>query len=133
MCNAYKCNFCTGSEYAHRQNYNVKMSAILPDPIGKGENIRQMTAQHKWFATAPHMGVKALQKVYEMWVKISVRVWRMLVRGLESTSIYTCCGWCTSESTITNNNYYSPIDTKYKYVYVYVTILKFSHYLPTCP
>ena len=116
MCDTYKCNFCTGSECVHRQNYNVKMSAIFPDPTGKGESIRQITAMHKCFAKAPHMRAKALQKVYEMWVKISVRGWRMLVKRLES--IYTCCGWCTYESTTTNNNYnyYSPIDTKYKYV-----------------
>jgi len=60
------------------------MSAIFPDPIGKGESIPQITAMHKCFATALHMRVKALQKVYEMWVKIHVWGWHMLVRGLES-------------------------------------------------
>jgi hypothetical protein len=89
------------------------------------KNVRHFSRSHRQgrkhsandsFATAPHMRFKALQKVYEMWVKISVRGWRMLVKRLES--IYTCCGWCTSESTTTNNNYNynSPIDTKYKYV-----------------
>ena len=79
MCDAYSCNFFAGSECAHRQNYKVKMSAIFPDPIGKGTSNLQMTALH--------MRVKALQKVYEMWIKIHVWGWRLLVRWLESTRV----------------------------------------------
>lgn len=55
-CDAYKCNTCTSSECANRQNYNIKTSAIFPNAIGKGESICQMTAMHKCFATAPNTG-----------------------------------------------------------------------------